>query len=89
MLPTDSAYGNWAASGEIDILEMRGQETSIVQSTLHYGGTWPNNVFDIVDRVDLKTDMSADFHIYACEWEEKEIRFYTDAQLVGTRNLDK
>jgi len=89
MLPTDYAYGAWAASGEIDILEMRGQETSIVQSTLHYGGVWPNNVFDIVGRVDVGQDLSTGYHIYAAEWEEKEIRFYMDDRLIGTRNLDK
>jgi len=29
MLPTDYVYGNWAASGEIDIVESRGQEPFI------------------------------------------------------------
>ena len=45
MLPTDNAYGTWAASGEIDIMEARGQRPSLVEGTLHYGAQWPNNVY--------------------------------------------
>ena len=38
MLPTDGAYGDWAASGEIDILEHLGHEPGKIHGTLHYGG---------------------------------------------------
>ena len=43
MLPTDDAYGTWAASGEIDIMELVGHEPSTYHGTLHYGGKWPKN----------------------------------------------
>ena len=43
MMPTDSVYGGWAASGEIDILESINTATT-VYGTIHYGGQWPNNV---------------------------------------------
>ena len=43
MLPTDEVYGGWAASGEIDIMELVGHEPNRVHGTLHYGGAWPNN----------------------------------------------
>ena len=33
-------YGGWPASGEIDIMEMKGQEPNIVLGTLHHGGSW-------------------------------------------------
>jgi beta-glucanase (GH16 family) len=38
LMPTESSYGEWAASGEVDIAEFRGQEPSTVHGTLHYGG---------------------------------------------------
>ena len=38
MLPTDWVYGGWAASGEIDIMELVGHEPNIGDGTLHYGG---------------------------------------------------
>ncbi len=48
MLPTDQEYGTWAASGEIDIMEARGQLNALskVEGTLHYGAMWPNNVYE-------------------------------------------
>lgn len=44
MLPTDNVYGTWAASGEIDIFEAA-NDMSIAHGTIHYGGTWPENIF--------------------------------------------
>ena len=44
MRPQDDAYGGWAASGEIDVMEARGQEPQKVLGTLHYGSRWPANV---------------------------------------------
>jgi len=57
MLPVNSTYGPWPASGEIDIAESRGNDfrhpqggNNIVSSTLHFGpngrhdGWWRNNV---------------------------------------------
>ena len=43
MLPQDDKYGTWASSGEIDILEARGQEPNKVLGTLHFGSRWPVN----------------------------------------------
>ena len=35
MLPTQEKYGKWAASGEIDIMELVGHEPSTTHGTLH------------------------------------------------------
>jgi beta-glucanase (GH16 family) len=81
MLPTDWVYGGWAASGEIDIMEYRGQELDRVLGTLHYGGPWPRNTFS-GDSFTLPAggDFSRDFHVFALEWEPGEIRWYVDGQ---------
>lgn len=49
MLPTESAYGDWPASGEIDIMESRGNAPSYapggcntMSSTLHWGTRYPH-----------------------------------------------
>jgi beta-glucanase (GH16 family) len=89
MLPSDYAYGSWAASGEIDILEARGEEPTIFASTLHYGGVWPNNVYLSSGKMDMKTDLSAGFHVYACEWEDNQMRFYFDQTNVFTLALNR
>jgi beta-glucanase (GH16 family) len=43
LLPAKDEYGGWAASGEIDVMEARGQEPGKVLGTLHYGAPWPGN----------------------------------------------
>jgi beta-glucanase (GH16 family) len=78
MLPTDERYGGWAASGEIDIVELVGHQPARVHGTLHYGGEAPANQSS-GDSYDLSGEIFADdFHLFALEWEEGEIRWYVD-----------
>jgi beta-glucanase (GH16 family) len=81
MLPTDYKYGTWAASGEIDIMEYRGQVRDKTQGTLHFGAQWPNNINSGSGPVSMNVDLSVAFHNYACEWDRDEIRWYFDNKL--------
>ena len=83
MMPADSVYGGWAASGEIDIMEMINQATR-VYGTLHYGGSYPNNDSDGCSYSN-GTDFSQDFHVYSIEWEPTVFRWYVDGQLYCTK----
>lgn len=86
MLPTDWAYGGWAASGEIDILEAVNPGASggnTIYGTLHYGGAWPNNTHKGGSTVPA-TSITDNFHIYAVEWEAGQIRFYVNGRLYHT-----
>lgn len=74
MLPTNSPYGGWAASGEIDIMESINLATT-VYGTIHFGGQYPNNTSNGGNRA---TNLSSDFHVYTMEWEPDEIRWYID-----------
>ena len=86
MLPTDWVYGGWAASGEIDIMELVGHDPVRVYGTLHYGGEWPNNV-QSGDSYSLSTgSFTSTFHTFALEWEENEFRWYVDGMLYQTQN---
>ncbi len=88
MLPQDNVYGTWAASGEIDIMEavnLNGAGGNTVHGTIHYGAQWPNNVFT-GDGFDPSTDVDAEFHTYALEWDETEIRWYVDDTLYAMQN---
>ena len=92
MLPTDWVYGGWAASGEIDIMEavnlktpstetgaIKGELESRVFGTLHYGKPWPDNkLTGQATHLPGNLDPTEDFHTYAIEWEEGEIRWYID-----------
>ena len=77
MLPTDSAYGGWAAGGEIDILEVFSRDPRpFAQGALHYGMAWPLNTVDYARYSDV--DPADGFHVYAIEWDEEEIRWFVD-----------
>ncbi|MDZ4257644.1 MAG: glycoside hydrolase family 16 protein [Gemmatimonadales bacterium] len=83
MLGTDLPTVGWPQSGEIDIMEYRGQEPSIVHGSLHgpgYSGgqaltrrfTLPAGRFD------------DDFHLFTITWTANEIRWYVDGELYQT-----
>lgn len=80
MLPVEEKYGGWAASGEIDIMEARGQEPTKVLGTLHFGSRWPANTHAGKDFILPHNGTIADFHIYTLEWEPGEIRWLVDGQ---------
>lgn len=76
MLPTNSPYGGWAASGEIDIMESVNYADTIYGS-LHFGGQWPNNTHLTGTRAG-GIDYSQAFHTYGIVWTANQIRFYVD-----------
>ena len=88
MLPQNSPYGTWAASGEIDIVEavnLGGTGGNEVHGTIHYGGAFPNNQFT-GESYTVPTSAQDDFHTYAIEWDATEIRWYVDDVLYAMQN---
>jgi hypothetical protein len=86
MLPTYEAYGAWAASGEIDIVEYLGHEPDEVIAALHYGGSWPDND-SWASTFTLPADtFNDDFHDFALEWGPRELRWYVDGSRVACQS---
>ena len=94
MMPTDSVYGGWPRSGEIDIVEAvnlkvadeDGNVESDIHGTLHYGKAWPDNDSSGQSYTFPQDQNPADdFHTYAVEWQEGEIRWYVDDYLYATQ----
>jgi beta-glucanase (GH16 family) len=94
MMPTDSVYGEWPRSGEIDIMEAvnlkvtdaSGKAEANVHGTLHYGKTWPNNSNSgKAYTLPGGKNPADDFHTYAVEWQQGEIRWYVDDYLYATQ----
>jgi beta-glucanase (GH16 family) len=85
LLPEGSEYGGWAASGEIDILETKGQEPKRIQGALHFGGRWPANTFTVGAHV-FDSGSIADFHVYALEWNPGEMHWEVDGKMYATMN---
>ncbi len=85
LLPAGSEYGGWAASGEIDILETKGQEPKRIQGALHFGGRWPANTFTVGEHF-FDSGSIADFHVYALEWNPGEMQWEVDGKVYATMN---
>ena len=86
MLPQDDAYGGWAASGEIDLMEIVGEKPHEVLNSIHFGSTYPKRTL-ITDVHKLPGGSTvADWHVYTVEWEPGEIRFYVDGVHTATRD---
>ena len=87
MMPTNSVYGGWAASGEIDIMELLGQEPTRIYGTLHYGGSYPNNTHTGSSlKLTSGDNFTEKYHLFTLEWEENEFRWYVDGHLYLTQN---
>ncbi|MFA6546873.1 MAG: glycoside hydrolase family 16 protein, partial [Limisphaerales bacterium] len=85
MLPTTDKYGGWAASGEIDIMELIGHEPHQVHGTLHFGGRWPRDQSSGKPFALSRGTFADDFHVFALEWERDVFRWYVDGQLFSTQ----
>ena len=84
MLPQDNVYGEWASSGEIDIMKAKGQVPGAVESGIHFGGPWPNNAYA---GDSFKFTNNNDFHVYGLDWDEDYITFSVDEEFYGSIDL--
>jgi len=87
MLPQDDVYGTWAASGEIDIMEARGQDPSIISHAIHYGGQWPDNTYS--DQLVTVENAQNDWHVYGIDWTEDTLTFNIDEVPTFTVDLNR
>ena len=78
MLPEDTVYGKWAASGEIDIMEGWGSKPQQICGTIHFGDTWPNNTYLTKDYYFADDDSTENWHTYGLEWDAEKIRWLID-----------
>src|SRR5262249_11621963 len=86
MMPQDSVYGGWAASGEIDVMENRGSNSVNVLGTIHFGGLWPNNQQSHgPSHTFTGGDSVTNFHVYALEWTTNAIKWFVDDKLFETQ----
>ena len=91
MLPVESVYGEWPASGEIDIAESRGNNHThpqggnhVVSSTMHWGPNSANNAWwrTNMRRTALHTTYAKREHKFGLEWSQKYLFTYIDSRLL-------
>ncbi len=80
MLGDDIDTNPWPQCGEIDIMELRGQEPNIINGTVHgpgySGGAAITQSFGFTDR-----RFDTEYHTFAVEWSENQIDFFVDERL--------
>ncbi|MDP5275153.1 carbohydrate binding domain-containing protein [Chengkuizengella axinellae] len=86
MMPQNSEYGDWASSGEIDIMENWGSRPTEIGGAIHMGEDWPNNSSKHKNIFLPDGGVVTDWHTYGIEWEPGEIRWYVDGELYSTIN---
>lgn len=94
MMPRYNAYGGWPTSGEIDIVESRGNRnlmlngqqigTQLMGSTLHWGPDWAHNGYPHTHWEKRNAaGFDTAFHTYEVVWTPTNINFYVDGEHVG------
>jgi beta-glucanase (GH16 family) len=98
MMPKDSAYGGWPTSGEIDVLESRGDMMGLVQGT-HHSGTDPGHLNSQTRKfsdtgLEPPGFTTADWHTYDLAWipgstnKAGSLKWYVDGVLYSTKSGD-
>ncbi len=78
---------------EIDIFEMYGKKGKGTihnqYATIHFGKDGKRSRGFLSKKINLPNNTDSVFHIYACEWSPKFIKFYTDGKLVNYIRVNK
>ncbi|ELU07206.1 hypothetical protein CAPTEDRAFT_98044 [Capitella teleta] len=96
LLPENWVYGGWPMSGEIDIVEIIGNEDlkfadsgedigiQYMGSTTHWGASPEQNRYYLTTahKLNYEQDFSNYFHDYVIEWDENSIRWYLDGEFI-------
>jgi beta-glucanase (GH16 family) len=86
MLPTDTVYGIWPKSGEIDIMEYLGHEPHEILGTIHYGNNGWRFDSQYYTKPDSLPSFHDEFHVFSAIWNEQCIQFMVDGKLYGQPN---
>ena len=88
MASDETNYGQWPQCGEIDIMEVMGQDTGESYHTIHYGynsGSGHRSNQGTYE-TEAEKDFYEDYHVYGLEWEPDHLTWYVDGKEVYTTN---
>lgn len=77
MANDENVYGQWPRCGEIDCMEVMGQDTNKLYGTIHYGNPHAESQGTYTIKGGEKS-FSDDFHTFTCDWEPGKITWYVD-----------
>lgn len=82
MLGSNITTVSWPKCGEMDILELLGQEPNKVYSTVHYGPAPSGGSVQKSNSKIAATPYSDAFHLYSLNWEQDKLQFLVDNALL-------
>ncbi len=94
MMPTNSVYGSWPQSGEIDVLESQGSNTNQVQGSLHSGSNYNSQNTQYQVYTLPNNGSTTSWHTYDLQWEptsssaggtQVQLNWYVDGNLYETQ----
>ena len=77
MANDENVYGQWPRCGEIDCMEVMGQDTNKLYGTIHYGNPHAESQGTYTIK-DGEKSFSDGFHTFTCDWEPGKITWYVD-----------
>lgn len=83
MLPTDWVYGDWPASGEIDIMEHVGYDPGVVHGSIHTKSYY-HSIGTQKTATVRESSVSEEFHVYTLEWLPDKIMISMDGKVYFT-----
>ena len=98
MLPTENVYGDWPRSGEIDIIETKGNmprfrgddASNNMHSTLHFGPIWLFDGYGFATKIRKLWHRyyNQDFHTFGLEWTEDKIFMWEQSPVWRNTQVD-
>lgn len=86
MMGTNDLAVGWPACGEMDVMENNGDNTALVQGSLHYGTTKADatnetGIYDLPGG-----EATTHFHIYELDWSATSIQWLVDGKIYETQS---
>jgi beta-glucanase (GH16 family) len=85
MLGSNIGSVGWPSCGEIDIMELLGQDPSKVYGTMHFN-TSTGHAQNGGSYITPSGSFSDAFHVFSIEWKQDQIKMYVDNNLYHTLN---
>jgi Beta-glucanase/Beta-glucan synthetase len=82
MLGSNINTVGWPASGEIDIMELLGQDSTKVYETLHYGASLATHASKGNTYTSASPNFSSQFHVFSMDWKQDTVKLYVDNKLI-------
>lgn len=78
MLGNNIDVVSWPACGEIDIMELLGQEPNKMYSTLHWGANFASHDSKGTSYVLSSGTFNQQFHVFSLIWQQDDLKFLVD-----------